>query len=44
MVLAHAPVLFLLGAFEGPETTFSGATIPVIPLSTVLLELAFWSG
>ncbi|MFB6141345.1 MAG: methyl-accepting chemotaxis protein, partial [Halosimplex sp.] len=44
VVLAHVPVLFLLGIFEGTETTFSGATIPSLPLSTVLLELGVLVG
>jgi len=39
VVLAHVPLLFLLGLFEGTETLFSGATIPSIPLTTVLVEL-----
>ncbi|MFC7019025.1 MULTISPECIES: methyl-accepting chemotaxis protein [Haloarcula] len=40
VVLAHVPVLLLLGLYEGTESLVTGATIPAIPLSTILLELA----
>ena len=36
VVLAHIPVLFLLGIYEGTEATITGATIPSIPLSTIV--------
>jgi methyl-accepting chemotaxis protein len=41
VVLAHLPFLLGLGLYEGAETLVTGATIPSIPLSTMLLELAF---
>ena len=44
LVLAHVPFLFLLGTYEGTETVITGATIPSIPLSNVLLELGIVTG
>jgi methyl-accepting chemotaxis protein len=36
VVLAHVPLLFLLGIFEGTES-ITGATIPATPLPTILI-------
>ncbi|WP_136689786.1 methyl-accepting chemotaxis protein [Halorhabdus amylolytica] len=40
LILAHVPFLFVLGTFEGTESVVTGATIPAIPLSYLLVELA----
>jgi len=37
-VLTHIPILFAIGLFEGTEA-ITGATLPEIPLETLLLEL-----
>ena len=39
LVLAHVPLLFALGMYEGTESAVTGATIPSIPLPAVLFEL-----
>jgi len=39
VVLAQVPFLLLLGTYEGTESLVTGATVPAIPMSTVLLEL-----
>ena len=41
-LLAHIPFLLLLGSYEGTES-FTGAQIPEIPLSTVLLRVGIVS-
>ncbi|WP_324759962.1 methyl-accepting chemotaxis protein [Haloarcula montana] len=39
LLVAHVPVLFLLGTFEGTESVVTGATLPAIPLTNVFVEL-----
>ncbi|WP_415383171.1 methyl-accepting chemotaxis protein [Halosimplex sp. TS25] len=39
LLLAHVPLLLLLGTYEGTESAVTGATIPEIPLTTVLVEV-----
>lgn len=39
VVVAHVPFLFLLGMFEGTESLVTGATLPSIPITTILVEL-----
>jgi methyl-accepting chemotaxis protein len=43
-LVAHVPFLFVLGMYEGTESYVTGATIPAIPLTTVLLELGIIAG
>ncbi|MUV91013.1 methyl-accepting chemotaxis protein, partial [Halapricum sp. CBA1109] len=40
LVLAHLPLLLGLGLVEGTESTVTGITLPSIPLSSLLFELA----
>jgi len=44
LVLAQLPLLFALGTYEGTESLITGATIPSIPLTTVLAELGIVLG
>jgi methyl-accepting chemotaxis protein len=44
VVLVQVPFLFALGLFDGTESLVTGATVPVIPLSTVLVELGIVVG
>jgi len=44
LVLAHVPALLLLGLYEGKETLVTGAVVPSIPLTSVLLELGVVTG
>ena len=39
LLLAHIPFLFLLGTYEGTESAISGARLPAIPFTQVLIEL-----
>jgi type II secretory pathway component PulM len=39
VLAAHVPLLLLLGLYEGTESAVTGATIPAIPTSQVLLEV-----
>jgi len=41
LVYAHVPLLLLLGLFEGTESLITGATVPSIPLWSIVLELGF---
>ncbi|MFB6255615.1 MAG: methyl-accepting chemotaxis protein [Haloplanus sp.] len=44
LVLAQLPLLFGLGLYEGTESLITGATVPAIPLTTVLFELGLVAG
>ena len=44
VVLAQVPFLFALGLYDGTESLVTGATVPVVPLSTVLVELGIVVG
>ena len=39
LLIAHVPFLLLLGVYEGTESALTGAAIPAIPLTQVLLEV-----
>jgi methyl-accepting chemotaxis protein len=39
LLVAHVPFLLMLGLYEGTESAVTGATIPAIPLTQVLLEV-----
>jgi methyl-accepting chemotaxis protein len=39
LLAAHVPLLLLLGTYEGTESVLTGAEIPAIPLTRVLLEV-----
>jgi len=39
LLLAHIPFLFLIGTYEGTESAVTGATLPAIPFTQVLIEL-----
>ena len=44
LLVAHVPPLLLLGLYSGTESTFSGASIPALPLAHVLVGVGLLVG